>query len=138
MGVTPQAFNTDKLKQYFDSQVQRYIIDLSRVGEIFRNDGKLMQTYFDRTGNLRASIGYTIAKDGTVSKVTGGGSSEGVNQGKAFGEQLVSGEPDDSITLVGYAGMEYAQYVEARNLDVVTGPAKRAMRKIRSILTSKR
>jgi len=39
------------------------------------------------------------------------------------------------IVLIGYAGMDYAGYVESLGYDVITGPASEAMKLLQQIIS---
>lgn len=74
------------------------------------------ESWYDRSGNLRSSIGYAIYSYGrkqiesTFDSVLG--SSEGSEKGRKMVEDLAS-EYSDTYALVVVAAMEYADYVEA-------------------------
>ena len=74
--------------------------------------------FTDRTGNLRSSIGYVLAKDGDIIDVGGfesisgpeGNNGEGISEGKKYAEEL--GKSSGSgYTLIIVAGMNYAEYI---------------------------
>ena len=80
------------------------------------------ESWTDRTGNLRSSIGYEVFNhnDKMVNydfpKVLEG--SEGQEEGKALIDEL-SKNYQDGVTLLLVAGMEYAEYVERKGYDVL-------------------
>ena len=76
------------------------------------NEARSKRTYQDRTGNLRASIGYAVVKNGSAVKQ---------NELNDFGRQKIQEGPSSGIYLIVFAGMEYALYVEAKGYDVLTG-----------------
>ena len=83
-------------------------------------------SWIDRTGNLRSSIGYIITHNGNIvqysdfQQVKQG--SEGVKTGKDFAEEIAK-QFSSEYVLVVVAGMNYAEYVEARdNKDVLATP----------------
>lgn len=83
-------------------------------------------SWMDRTGNLRSSIGYIITHNGNIvqysdfKQVKQG--SEGVKTGKDFAEEIVKQFSSDYVLVV-VAGMNYAEFVEARdNKDVLATP----------------
>lgn len=99
---------------------------LHYAGQEFMNKARLTGNYTDDTGNLRASIGYIILKDGKpvgekFEKNKGKGS-KGVEKAKSVTNELASKFPKGYM-LLGVAGMEYAAAVEAKNYDVITGSA---------------
>lgn len=99
---------------------------LARLGEqcvtkVRDRSGK--DSWYDRTGNLRSSVGYVIAKNGSIiqysdfNQVKQG--SEGVKEGKELAEELVKRYSNDYVLVV-VAGMNYAELVEAMdNKDVL-------------------
>ena len=102
---------------------------LSYLGEqcvIKARDRSSEESWFDQTGNLRSSIGYVIAHNGSIigysdfQQVKNG--SEGVQTGKEFATELIKKYPI-GYALVVVAGMNYAEYVEAMdNKDVLATP----------------
>lgn len=101
------------------------------VGEQAVREARQRGRYKDRTGNLRSSIGYCVADNGKIVRessfdvVSGGG--EGSRDGAAFLHRLVSGH-SSGIVLIIVAGMEYAAYVEAKNLNVLDSAEQLAER----------
>ncbi len=102
---------------------------LSYLGEqcvIKARDRSSEESWFDQTGNLRSSIGYVIAHNGSIigysdfQQVKNG--SEGVQTGKEFATELIK-KYSIGYALVVVAGMNYAEYVEAMdNKDVLATP----------------
>lgn len=98
----------------------------SRLGEecimkIRDRDGE--SSWFDQTGNLRSSIGYAVYADGfkamesAFQQVLNG--VEGASAGRRMIDELVT-KYSETYALVVVAGMEYADYVEAKeNKDVL-------------------
>lgn len=83
-------------------------------------------SWIDRTGNLRSSIGYVIAHNGKIihysdfKQVKQG--NEGTKVGKDLATEIVKRTVGDYVLVV-VAGMNYAEYVEARdNKDVLATP----------------
>ena len=83
-------------------------------------------SWIDQTGNLRSSIGYIITHNGNIVKhsdfqqVKQG--SEGTKTGKDFATEIAK-QFSNEYVLVVVAGMNYAEYVEARdNKDVLATP----------------
>ena len=71
------------------------------------------KTFRNKTGNLSASIGYTVTRDGrTVAEGGFKGSSEGASKGCSLAGT------EDGLHFV--AGMDYASHVEAKGYDVNT------------------
>lgn len=71
------------------------------------------ESYTDRTGNLRSSIGYVVFKDGVAIRSfyenTKGGTI-GAQKGRALADQV--GKDRKGLCLIVTAGMHYAIYVE--------------------------
>ena len=80
------------------------------------------ESWTDRTGNLRSSIGYEVfghnekVVNYDFPKVLEG--SEGREKGKELIDEL-SKNYKDGVSLLLVAGMEYAEYVEAKGYDVL-------------------
>ena len=81
------------------------------------------KSWYDQSGNLRSSVGYVIAHNGSIiqysdfNQVKKG--SQGVKVGKDLAEELARRYSND-YALVIVAGMNYAEYVEAMdNKDVL-------------------
>lgn len=79
-------------------------------------DRSAQESWIDRTGNLRSSIGYAVFEYGRLQMesafkvVLDGG--EGVEAGRRYVRELAS-EFAKTYALVVVAGMSYAEYVEA-------------------------
>ena len=86
---------------------------LQYLGERCVNEARDLGSYTDRTGNLRASIGYVVMLDGTPVAESGG---EGA---KSALSRAVAESPQEGLCLVVVAGMHYAHYVAARGFDVL-------------------
>lgn len=83
-------------------------------------------SWIDQTGNLRSSIGYIITHNGNIvqysdfKQVKQG--SEGIKVGKDLATEIAK-QFSNEYVLVVVAGMNYAEYVEARdNKDVLATP----------------
>ena len=120
MGLIPQfdklAMTTALLK-FAKENEKKFINALAFIGEEFVNEARSKRTYQDQTGNLRASIGYAIIKNGKTVKFTAKDSPE---SGELV-SNLVQQGGNEGIYLIVFAGMEYALYVEAKGFDVLTG-----------------
>lgn len=107
---------------------------LSYVGEQFVNWARSVDSYKDRTGNLRSSVGYIIAKDGNIiNESFPGGKSEGVSEGRKIAEEVLQGDNGGYVLIV-VAGMEYAAYVESKGFDVLSGSAPSAERLLKKLI----
>lgn len=121
--ITPEA----KIALFFsecskavDNIITRH---MKLVGELCVKrvrDRKPSESWIDRTGNLRSSIGYAILRDGKMVDNGGfnptnapkGGGEEGVTKGRNYLEKIIRFY-HDNYTLVVVAGMNYAEEVEA-------------------------
>ena len=117
----------DKAKQGFEESL---LDEFRRTGEQFIADARSIRTYQDQTGNLRGSIGYTIFKDGQLveSSFPGG---DITGSGSALANEVARSYPK-GVLLVVVAGMFYAQYVEAKSYDVLTGSSYAAETNIKA------
>ncbi len=101
---------------------------MSVIGEKVVNyaltNGSGLKDYIDRTGDLRSSIGYIVTQDG--SQQSQGGFNqvldgvEGVQKGKQHAQEIAN-RGDSGVSLVLVVGMNYAEYVERRGYDVLSG-----------------
>lgn len=116
----------DNISEYLDRKAeeirQKIIQVLMYVGEEAVREARERGRYKDQTGNLRSSIGYSVVEDG---KVIAGSSfdvvktgQKGAHEGRSFLQRLVS-EHSSGLVLIIVAGMDYAVYVEAKNLNVL-------------------
>ena len=100
----------------------KHIEILKRVGRAAVKEARQNHRYKDRTGNLTSSIGYCIVDNGKVieesSFDTVLNGSQGSTDGREYLSRLVSEHPSGLVLIV-VAGMEYAAYVEAKNLNVL-------------------
>lgn len=117
----------DKAKQGFEDSL---LDEFRRTGEQFIADARSIRTYQDQTGNLRSSIGYTIFKDGQLveSSFPGG---DITGSGSTLANEVSRSYPK-GVLLVVVAGMFYAQYVEAKSYDVLTGSSYTAETNIKA------
>lgn len=114
---------------------------LSMLGEQcvrYARERSAQDSWIDRTGNLRSSIGYVIVKGRRIvsmssfDTVKGGG--EGSSTGKKLAEYLGTMFPNDYVLVV-VAGMNYAEYVEAMDSkDVLASPELFARKKLPGML----
>lgn len=103
---------------------RQHIEILKRMGEKAVTEARKNHRYENQTGNLQSSIGYCIVDSGKV--VFGGAETfevvkdgqKGAEEGCEYLSRLVSEHPSGLVLIV-VAGMEYAAYVEAKNLNVL-------------------
>ena len=124
----------NEVNAYLQSEFERVqmltIRALSYLGEQcirVARDRAPQDSWFDQTGNLRSSIGYVIACNGKIiqysdfKQVKQG--SEGVAVGRNLATEIVQRYLSNKYVLVVVAGMNYAEFVEARdNKDVLATP----------------
>ncbi len=99
------------------------LLNLERIGEQFIANARNTDTYKDRTGNLRSSIGYVILKNGLQKTSSGWSVVKNGKAGQAAGQKLINElakKYPTGLVLICVAGMEYAAYVEAKGFDVIT------------------
>lgn len=125
MGIT-QKTPESEIDKYIEKQVERItnalIYNLQYIGERCLNTARETNSYKDRTGNLRSSLGYIIVLDGEIKYqsdfavvLQGGiGAKSGIQYAKEVARQFPEG-----IVLLVVAGMEYAAYVSATGRDVL-------------------
>ncbi len=121
--TTPQKAIDDYLEECIRRAEEAVIYNLQYIGEQVLNRVRSAGSYQDRTGNLRSSTGYVIAKDGRIvsssdfAAVKSGGKT-GSRSGKEFAKSLAS-RYGEGIVLIVVAGMSYAYYVKKRGYDVL-------------------
>ncbi|MEI6752351.1 MAG: hypothetical protein WCK78_04215 [Paludibacter sp.] len=126
MPITPE-FSENDVQSYIDEQLaeqKKVLINtLIYVGKRCVNQARSLNTYMDQTGNLRSSIGFLVLDNGSVvgssSFPTVKSGSEGKKTGQEFIKSLTA-ENSVGLVLIVVAGMNYASYVEAMGLDVLT------------------
>lgn len=121
------AFKKKKLKDIFETLsyigIQSVNFAKERVPSGTKEHPSPGGGFWDRTGNLRSSIGYAVISDGSVKierfkKHVGG--EEGIAAGKRLVKEI-SLKYNKGMVLVITAGMEYAAAVESKGYDVITG-----------------
>jgi len=107
------------------------------IGKMCVNEARSLNTYKDQTGNLRSSIGFLVINDGSVVSQSNfpvvKKGAEGKEEGKTFIKTLIA-EHSNGTFLIVVAGMQYASYVEAMNLDVLSSAELLAERKVPEML----
>lgn len=135
--------NKQTINKYFedfsDCTYKAIIEIFSYIGEeaikAAREDHALNWT--DRTGNLRSSIGYMVTYNGKEVFTNGfiqttapeGNGNEGQTEGKRYIEGL-KGTNTEGFALVVVAGMNYAEFVEAKGKDVLAGAELHARKRL--------
>lgn len=123
---------------------QKCINNLIYVGEEAVKEARENGRYVDHTGNLRSSIGYCVLDNGKVINESGFKAETGIytdksgnrhpyegshgsEKGRDFLHRIIS-EHSEGLVLIVVAGMEYAAYVEAKNLNVLDSAEQLAER----------
>lgn len=132
MGIVPN-FNNKAIEEYMlkkQKLLDTLIIrNLNYLGMKCVVLARTLDTYKDRTANLRNSIGYVVVKDGKITRTQfesqGRGEEwsskdeEGEKVGLRLAKELAK-EFSEGYALIVVAGMEYASYVEdVHGLDVL-------------------
>jgi hypothetical protein len=131
MGIKPlftKASVNQDLTEWREKVEADLVKILGYVGNKFVKDARLMTKaeggFGDDTGNLRASIGYFILKDGDVIKENLKGKAEG----KIAAQSVLSTiDKKSGYQLIGVAGMSYASEVESRGFNVISYQADTAL-----------
>ena len=122
--LTPIEEVNEYLLENIDRIEQLIVRNLSFVGESCLTAARSTNSYKDRTGNLRSSIGYVIVKNGKIIKQaiheagSGDDRKTGVSEGEKFMREIVRQFPE-GIALIVVTGMNYAGYVSAKGYDVL-------------------
>lgn len=139
MGMTVQESLGD-IGAWFEAELERCLAGLCRSLEriglktvAYARSRPMAESWIDRTGNLRSSIGYCVVRDGRLTGMSGfspvgPSASEGPEEGTEFIRSLASELSDGGIFLIIVAGMEYALYVEGRPNKDVLKSAERLLR----------
>lgn len=129
MGIQAN-FDIDAIRRYAYSQINKWediMIQAYKTASIeMVKRAKQTNTYKDQTSKLRSSIGCVLYYKGVevfnYFESEGGEMGEqGVTSGLAFAKRKAEESGDHLLVAVIVAGAEYARYVEAKGLDVLTG-----------------
>ncbi|EJX05269.1 hypothetical protein EVA_06625 [gut metagenome] len=130
--------NIRKAIQQQMARIRRAMINnLLYVGEAALKQARDWHKYKNQTGNLASSIGYCILDNGkplyksTFEQISDG--ADGTKKGEEFLEQVIAENPTGLVFIM-VAGMPYAKYVEAMNLDVLDSAEILAKRMIPKIM----
>ena len=137
--ITTDAEITQYLEKRIDELRGKIIEAFSYVGEQAVNEARQNHRYKDQTGNLTSSIGYCVLDNGNVVlessfEVVKEGK-QGSQDGRNFLHRLMAEHPT-GIALIVVAGMEYAAYVEAKNLNVLDSAEQLAEKLLPQVLKS--
>ena len=130
MGIEAN-FNRAAIQEYLSGKLDRFdeliLRNLNYLGMECVTIAKNLDTYVDRTANLRNSIGYVVVKNGRIkyqnfssdTSATESSQENGEQIGRDFAKELAQGFTE-GYTLIVVAGMKYASYVEdVHHLDVL-------------------
>lgn len=137
--TTPIQTIGDKINASVEARLQVIVNTLCYVGEQCIIEARDGGTYTDHTGNLRSSIGYAVIWDGKVvqrdciDKIKQG--DKGVSDGNEYLSKCIKGRRRKGIVLIVTAGMNYAEYVEAKGFNVLTSAELKAGPLVKSLLT---
>ena len=135
MGMTPEQ-QVQSIFEYMASVLAKNMrLELSYLGQecvnLARDRGET-ESWKDRTGNLRSSIGFAFYQEGEKIVESAfmqvGAGSAGSRKGKSFVDELAK-ELSSAYALVIVAGMDYAEYVETKR-DVLASAELHARKKI--------
>ncbi len=142
------------IDKYFEDEIMRkrkaQIECLKRMGEAAIKEARENHRYKDRTGNLTSSIGYCVLDNGKVIVESSFDVARGVwkddkgrkhpysgdagsSEGREFLHTLIS-EHSTGLVLIVVAGMDYAAYVEAKNLNVLDSAEQLVERELPQLL----
>ncbi len=113
------------------------------------NFARTVDTYKDRTNNLRSSIGFVLYYNGELvhedfqlagkgagmSKNKGPEGPEGMKSGQELAHEVAKMHNEGFVAII-VAGMHYALYVEANGFDVLTGATLNLPEKLREHFTA--
>lgn len=114
------------LRQFHEKVEYETVRALSILGEECVNrvrDRSAEESWIDHTRNLRSSVGYIISKNGQIVTMSDfrpvKNGADGSEKGKKYAVELANKYRGKYVLIV-VAGMNYAEYVEARsNKDVL-------------------
>jgi hypothetical protein len=123
------TFTKEDLRRYAQKQAGKFVKGTLAAYRAACIDmvkrAKSTNTYIDRTGNLRSSIGYVLCINGVeVDSSFKGVGEEGVRKGYELATRIAGNAGSNGIVAVVVAGMDYALYVEAKGYDVLTGSTR--------------
>lgn len=134
------------LQQCSDEVEKAVLENLNHLGMACVVKARTLDTYMDRTANLRNSIGYLVLKNGNIHssffEAQGRGQEfdptqkAGEKVGEEFAKSLIS-EYTEGYALIVVAGMHYASYVEDVHGKDVLKPAKSYAERNRELIADR-
>lgn len=143
MGIRPN-FTRDDVQRRMDAMLaaieEAQIKRLERLGEECLTEARRSKTYMMQTGALLSSTGYMIFLDGlalhnrfdAASGAESAAASKGIKTGQTLAEAI--GKKTKGVALVVVAGMEYAEYVEAKGYNVLSTANHLAQQRLPQVL----
>ncbi len=143
MGIRPN-FTRDEIQKRMDMALaaieEKQIESLMRLGEECLTEARRSKTYTMQTGALLSSTGYMIFQDGVAihnrfdaaSGAESAAASKGIKTGQTLAEAI--GKKTKGVALVVVAGMEYAEYVEAKGYNVLSTANHLAQQRLPEVL----
>lgn len=138
--LTTMGAVNEYLQEGIDRMEQLIVRNLSFVGESCLIAARSTNSYHDRTGNLRSSVGYVLVQNGKIisqaiyAEGSGTDKKTGVAEGEKFMRKIARQFPD-GIALIVVAGMKYAGYVSALGYDVLDSSELLAEKLVPQIMT---
>lgn len=137
--ITPIKVIGDHIKASVEAKMKVIINKFCYVGEQCIVEARDNGDYTDQTGNLRSSIGYAVLWNGKIiqkecaDKVKIG--DEGTSKGEKFLSDRIKKAQKKGVVLIVTAGMNYAEYVEAKGYNVLSSAELKAGPLIKQLLT---
>ena len=137
--TTPLRMIGDQINDSVVAHLEVIVDTLCYVGEQCIIEARDSGSYTDQTGNLRSSIGYAVIWDGRIvqkafiEKVKNG--DHGSSEGEKFLDKCISRRRRKGIVLIVTAGMNYAEYVEAKGYNVLTSAELKAGPLVKRLLS---
>lgn len=125
MGVklaTPMAQVNKTLREEVEKQRRVLVRTMLYCAEEITNAARTTNSYTDRSGNLRSSVGCIVIVDGVILQEYGfeqvKEGAQGVIDGKEYAYSLAKQYPK-GVAIIAVAGKEYASYVADKGYDVL-------------------
>ena len=127
------------IEEMIDTREKVLIDTFCYVGERCIIEAREGGNYLDQTGNLRSSIGYAVILNGKIIQMGIGDvvktGDKGNSKGEEFLTERIKKAQKRGIQLIVTAGMNYAEYVEAKGYNVLTSAELKAELMIHYFLT---
>lgn len=120
-----------KIAERLDAWINDKIDFLIKAGEILVKEAVESGNYQDQTGDLRASIGFLVMRDGEIKKEQFSARPAGA---EARTKAINKAKGLNGISLIVIAGKNYAAYVESQGYNVLTSSQQLAASLIPKLL----